>query len=196
MQKVLHNSLKTCIFAEIYTKMEGIYVEILVGKRLKRFVEASFQSEILNPKKDSTLINLIKPYLELTSSGDAVELPPDEVIRVELPLSNKRVYSVADKKTYVCNTLWRTQLTKRGHNRARAFFENSFRNSFHTFMDGYAEAQHDNTPDNRMNIKQGVVAFLCQYHIDFTEKDVTALTRSWYRHNDRNECGRVSPAIY
>ena len=45
--------------------MEGLYVKARVGKKLKSFLENSFQNGIIVPPQNSNFILFIKPYLEL-----------------------------------------------------------------------------------------------------------------------------------
>ena len=64
-------------------------------------------------------------------------------------------------------------------------------------MDGYYESQGlYKLDDARMKVKDGVVQYLMQYHIDFDEKLVSALTRDWWRHHDLNEKYKFSPLVY
>ncbi len=174
--------------------MEGLYVKAHVGHKLRQYLLNSYQKGIVTPPRDSTLINLIKPHLELKAEDE--EFPEDEIILIELPLNSEVVYHQGNKKVYFCNTLWRNTLSELGHKRVKQFFENYFKHGFRIYMDGYYEAQNLCREDNsRMKVKEGVVQYLMQYHIDFDEKLVSALTRDWWRHRDLNENYQFSPLV-
>lgn len=175
--------------------MKGYYLQVKVGPKLKKYLECSYKGDVIIPPKDSSLMGIIKQHLELWAEDE--ELPVSECVKIELPLQNGQVYSQSAGKVYVCNTLWRNRLSEKGHQRVKKFFENAFRHAFHVFMDGFIEGQYvAKDADARIKVKSGVVAFLNQYHIDLDEKLVTALTRDYWRHNDRNEDNRFSPAAY
>lgn len=181
--------------------MEGLYVEARVGARLKRYIVGSYQSDIIPLDRDSVLVAVIKPYLEL-AAPDADPLDPkvaeSEVVRIELPMANGKVYCHAGKKVYVCNTLWRNRLSAAGQARVKRFFDKSFKKAFRTYMDGFIEHQQMTKDEEQtyLKVKEGIAAFLMQYHIDFGERDITSLARDWYRHRDRNEANRVSPLVF
>jgi len=177
--------------------MNELYVKARVGTEIKQWLEASYNSDIVAPLRDSTLMGIIKQHLELTSQDDDEQLDDAECVKIKLPIQNGSVYCQSNGRVYVCNTLWRNRLSEKGHLRVKKFFENNFRHAFHTFMDGYVEGQYaTKTEEARLKVKEGVAAFLLQYHIDFNEKLVARLTRDWWRHNDRNEGNRVSPMVY
>lgn len=177
--------------------MKGYYVTVRVGEKLKKYLEASYNGEFIKPPKDSNLMGIIKQYLELASSAEEEVLPENECVKIELPLQNGVVYSQSAGKVYVCNTLWRNKLSETGHKRVRKFFENNFKYSFHIFMDGHITGQYSQkSEDARIKIKEAVVEFLLQYHINLDDRLIAALTRDWWRHNDRNEHYLESPIIY
>ena len=43
--------------------MKGLYVTAKVGKRNKRYIEGSYQSDTIPLERGSNLLNLIMPYL-------------------------------------------------------------------------------------------------------------------------------------
>lgn len=175
--------------------MEGLYVKARVGKKLKSFLENSFQNGIIVPPQNSNFILFIKPYLEL--SPDEEILPDDETVTIELPNNKEKVYNYQGKKVYVCATLWRNHLSAVGHRRVKSFFENLLRHTFRVYMDSYVEWQRTNDINgSRIKVKEGVVQFLMQYHIDFDERMVSSMVRDWWRHNDKNEKYNFSPLIY
>ncbi len=45
--------------------MEGLTVKARVGKKLKKWLEDSYQDSVVHPKKGSVLVTMIIPYLEL-----------------------------------------------------------------------------------------------------------------------------------
>ena len=174
--------------------MEGLYVKAHVGKKLKKYLENSFQNGIIVPPQNSNLINIIKPHLEL--HADEEMLPEDETVTIELPNTKDKVYYYNGEKVYVCTTLWRNRLSEYGHKRVKQFFENHFKYSFRIYMDAYVEKQRNKESNgSKVKVKEGVVQFLMQYHIDFDEKLVSSLTRDWWRHNDKNEIYDFSPLI-
>ncbi len=179
--------------------MKGMYVKAHVGKKLKKWLEESFQDDVVHPANGSVLVMLMIPYLELQpKEGEEDDLPEDETVMIELPLKrDEKVFCQSNHKVYYCNTLWRNRLSKKGHKKVKSFFETNFRKAFHTFMDGYIEGQHE-TKDKgaRLRVKQGVSAFLNQYHIEYTEQMISSMTRDWWRHVDKTEENRVSPMVY
>lgn len=177
--------------------MKGYYVTVMVGEKLKKYLEASYNGGIIKPPKDSNLMGIIKQHLELFSSTEDIELPENECVKIELPLQNGAVYSQSSGKVYVCNTLWRNRLSETGHKRVRKFFENNFKYSFHIFMDGHITGQYSQkNEEDRIKIKEAVVEFLMQYHINLDDRLIASLTRDWWRHNDRNEHYKESPLVY
>ena len=175
--------------------MKGLYVTARVGQRYKRYVEGCYQSDTIPLERGSNLLDTIMPYLELTS--DEPEVIDDETIKIELPLGNKKVYNNAGQTVYVCNTLWRNRLSEKGQYRVKRFLENEFKKAFHSYMDGHMEGQNLNRDDDMVNykVKEAVSSFMINYHIDFTEKDLKALTRDWYRHRDKVDENKRSPLV-
>lgn len=174
--------------------MKGLYVTAKVGKRYKKYIESSYQSDTIPLERGSNLLNIIMPYLELTSGEP--EPVDDETIKIELPLGNKKVYNSAGQTNYVCNTLWRNRLSEDGQFRVKRFFENEFKKAFRTYMDCYVEHERaKNGEDCKCKIKETVTAFLIQYHIDFTKQDIATLTRDWYRHRDKVDENKRSPFV-
>ena len=174
--------------------MERPYVTAKVGKRYKRYIQGSYQSDTIPLERNTNLINSIMPYLELTNE-DPMEVD-DETIKIELPIGNKKVYNFAGKSVYVCNTLWRNRLSEDGQYQVKRFFENEFKKTFRTYMDCYVEQQKANNGDDcKCKIKEGIAAFLIQYHIDFTKQDIATLARDWYRHRDKVDENKRSPCV-
>lgn len=168
---------------------------------MKKYITESYKSDIIPLDRDSVMLAIIKPYLELTSDEEEhidPETMEQEVVRIELPLENAKVYYNAGKKVYVCNTLFRNRLSKAGQDRVKRFFEKNFKKAYRTFMDGFiAHQQLEMTEDQiYLKIKEGITEFLMQYHIEFNDRDIATLARDWYRHRDRNEDNRVSPLVY
>jgi hypothetical protein len=64
-------------------------------------------------------------------------------------------------------------------------------------MDGHITGQYSQKSEaDRIKIKEAVVEFLLQYHINLDDRLIAALTRDWWRHNDRNEHYAESPIVY
>ena len=181
--------------------MKGRYLTVTVKSHIKKFLVESLGSEIVKTDRDSTLLAIIKPHLTLESAVDEVEETPEgyEEIQIELP-DLRQVYESRSGKLYYCDTMFRDHIDRRGLERVRSFFNRTFKAAFRTFMDGYTESQNDSRAltetESRTRIKQGVVAFLLNYHITPDERLISSLTRDWYRHQDRNEKNRFSPVIY
>lgn len=174
--------------------MKGLYVTARIGQRYKRFLMGCYQSDTIPLERGSNLLNIIMPFLELTA--DEPEEADEETIKIELPLGNKKVYNVAGQTVYVCNTLWRNRLSEKGQYRVKRFFENEFKKTFRTYMDCYVEQQKaKNGEDCKCKIKEGIAAFLIQYHIDFTKQDIATLARDWYRHRDKVDENKRSPCV-
>lgn len=174
--------------------MKGLYVTAKIGQRYKRYVECSYQSDTVPLERGSNLLNTIMPYLELTT--DEQEEVDDETIKIELPLGNKKVYNSAGQTVYVCNTLWRNRLSEEGQFKVKRFFENVFKQTFRTYMDAYIERQSSSSKNKTAKrVKEGIAAFLIQYHIDFTKQDIAALARDWYRHRDKVDENKRSPFV-
>lgn len=178
--------------------MEGLYVKARVGKKLKKWLEDSYQDSVVRPKKGSVLVTMIIPFLELRPKDYVEDLPDDETIEIELPLKrNEKVYCQSTGKVYYCNTIWRNTLSKAGHKKVKWFFETTFRKAFHTFMDGHIEGQHEKMGEKeRLEVKAAVCAFLNQYHIEYDERMISSMTRDWWRHVEENEKNRISPMVY
>ena len=181
--------------------MEDYTVKVRIGKKLKSYLVSNYGSEVIEPENGSTLVNMMIPYLELKPKNEEDETDgPDMEECVLIRLPNKRDekrYSASKRKLYYCNTLWRSVLSEKGQNKVKNFFERNFRHAFFSFMDGYVEGQYENKEeDRRIKVKQGVCSFLNQYHIDYDEKMISTMKRSWHRHTENNEKSDFSPAIY
>ena len=176
--------------------MEGMYVTAHVGNEMRQYVMAAYNSDIIPLERDSVLLAVIKPHLETKSALTQDAFPDDEIIKIELPHVNEKVYYRKGKRLYVCNTLWRDVLDDKGHKKVQRFLEKNFKKSFRCFMDGYTEAQYIETKANmRKKVRNGAVAYLMQYHIDVNEKTVNRLVRDWFRHRDRNEENKTAPFV-
>ena len=182
--------------------MKERYLTVSVEQHIYRYITESMGCDVVKLERDSTLMAIIKPYLELSSGTDEQPVPDKFMeLKIELP-ELRRVYNSRTGSCYYCDTLFRNVLTEKGMVKVRRFLGRTFKNSFRTFMDGYTEKQYDDMSTGkagagkRIKVKQGVVAFLLNYHIDFDETLINALTRDWYRHTDRNENNRFSPVLY
>ena len=180
--------------------MKERYLTVSVEQHIYRYITESLGTNVVKLERDSTLMSIIKPYLELSSETDEQPVPDKFMeLKIELP-ELRRVYNSRTGSCYYCDTLFRNVLTEKGMVKVRRFLSRTFKNSFRTFMDGYTENQNDNNAEaaetSRMRVKRGVVAFLLQYHIDINERLVSTLTRDWYRHRDRTEQNRFTPVFY
>lgn len=172
-----------------------------VKSHIRKYITESLGSDIMKPERDSTLMAIIKPHLMLGSAVEEVAPLPEgyEELQIELP-DLRQVYEARSGKTYYCDTMFRDHIDQRGLEKVRNFLNRTFKAAFRTFMDGYTESQNDsntlNEVESRLRVKQGVMSFLLQYHIDPNEKLIGSLTRDWYRHQERNEKNRFSPVMY
>lgn len=175
--------------------MKGYYIKAHVGAEMRQFVTASYNSDTIPLERDSVLMDIIKPHLELRPKESSDDFPPDETIKIEIPHINGKVYCRATNKVYICNTLFRDVLSEDGHSKVRRFLERNFKKSFRCFMDGYTEAQLDNGDDHRLRVRRGAVSYLMNYHIDVSEKLVARLVRDWFRHREKNEKNDTGPYV-
>ena len=179
--------------------MKGLYVEVKIDSILRQYIQNCLQSDVVKLPQGALLIDLMRPYLAINnvSQQDLFESEPEdetdmEVIRIELPLHNGPVYNANAKKVIRYNGLFRTKLTEEGQAVVRRHFKKLMRLAFHTYMDGHTakcEAM------NEKKVKQGVTSFLLDYSIDFTEKDVSTVSRDWFRYRMKNNEKRVSPIL-
>lgn len=182
--------------------MKKRILTIVVEDHFYKYITESIGGDTVRPERDSTLLAIIKPYLETKSSLEAEteEIPEGySPIHIELP-ELRQTYNSQTGKVIYCDTLFRDCISPKGVEKVRRYFKNCFKMAFRTFMDGYTENQNDNNAEadetSRMRVKRGVVAFLLQYHIDINERLVSTLTRDWYRHRDRTEQNRFTPVFY
>jgi len=181
--------------------MKGRYLTVTVKSHIRNFIAENLGSTIVKPERDSTLMAIIKPHLQLASAFEEVRPVEEgyEEIQIELP-ELRQVYEARSGKIYYCDTMFRDHIDQHGLERVRNFFNRTFKAAFRAFLDGYTESQNDamslTEEDRRIRVKQGVVSFLLQYHITPDEKLISSLTRDWYRHQERNEKNRFSPILY
>lgn len=181
--------------------MKGYYVEVRVGPVLKQYTEHSLNMDIIRPGQGSILVDLMRPYLERRNyeqldlfGGDDSSAPTDkQTIKIEMPFHNGPVYNHSAKKVVKYNSLYRTELSKYGQAIVRRHLKKIMRHAFHTYMDGYTSKCEDY---NQKRVKAGVTSFFSDYSIEFTEKDVSAFCRDWFRYRDKKYNSRVSPLIY
>ena len=174
-------------------------VTVSVETYLYKFITESLDCEVVRLERDSTLLAIMRQHLELESQTAETDDVPEGYCELKIQLPElRKVYNNRTKQIIYCNTLFRTRLSDKGVKRVRNFFKRTFKNSLHTFIDGYTESQNDSkTHDNeKTKVKQGVTAFLLQYHIDFDEKLIRSLVRDWYRHVEKNEKNRFTPVTY
>ena len=178
--------------------MKGRYLTVSVKSHIRKYLVESLGSSIIRPERDSTLMTIIKPHLQLGSAVEETEELPEgyEEIQIELP-DLRQVHETRSGKFYYCDTMFRDHIDNAGLEKVRNFFKRTFKAAFRTFMDGYTEFQHENKGDDeRIIVKEGVCAFLNNYHISYNDTLVSSLTRDWYRHRDRNEKNRFAPVFY
>lgn len=182
------------------------YVEVQVGNRLKKYIEENFNRRgelkdgMVCPKKGSTLLDIIRPYLELQSyieKQEKQDLPPDETIRIAFPLMRgQKVYNRSSGKVYYCDTFWRNWLNPAGHKKLERLFENNFRFYLFAHLDGYASGQREKDPQCRPKMKHGLYEFCDNFNINPDTKEVKTLLRAYYRYVEDREHSNVSPFFF
>ena len=178
--------------------MEGRSINVNVKPHIYQYIVQNLGSDTVPLRRGRSLTRIIVPHLALVPSNEEEPPVPEGFmpLKFELPAWSLTCES-ATGRVFYCYPLFRSRITPEGEAMVRRFLSNSFKQSFRTFMDGYVNRQEETKgDDDRMMIKSGVVSFLQNYHIEFTEALVTSLTRDWYRHRDSNEEYRFSPLIY
>lgn len=173
-----------------------------VESHIYSYITQSRQSEVITLERDSTLLAIMKPHLELkpVSDEDAVEVPEGyKMLRIVVP-ELRHVYNHKKKKVIYCDTLFRDNLSPKGVKKVNKFFKDNFKDKFRVAMDIYVEKQYDEMSDSdeqhRIKLKKGITTFLLQYHIEPTEKLIRSLKMDYIRHRDKNEMYRYSPVFY
>lgn len=176
-------------------------IVIPVESHIYSYITQSRQSEIITLERDSTLLAIMKPYLELKPVSED-ECEPTEgykMLTIVLP-ELRQVYNQKSKKVMYCNTLFRDHLSPKGVIRVNKYFKDNFKDKFRTAIDIYVEKQYDDMMDSgekhRIKLEKGITSFLCQYHIEPTRKLIKSLARDWQRHRDRNDEYRYTPVFY
>lgn len=178
--------------------MEGRLITVNVKPQIHQYILQNFGTDTVPLRRGRSLTKIIVSHLILVPSNEEEPPVPDGFmpVKFELPAWSLTCESSTGRVFY-CYPLFRSRITPAGEAEVRRFLSNSFKQSFRTFMDGYVIRQEETKKeDERMIIKGGVVQFLMNYHIDFTEALVTSLTRDWYRHQGENEKNLFSPLIY
>lgn len=176
-------------------------IEIPVETYIYSYITQSRQCDVITLERDSTLLAIMKPYLELKPVAEEdVEIPDGyKIIRIVVP-ELRQVYNSKSKKVIYCDTLFRDHLSPKGMKKVNNFFKNNFKDKFRCSIDIYIEKQYDEMSESgqqhRIKLKKGVTAFLCQYHIEPTEKLVASLVKDYQRHRARNEEYRYTPVFY
>lgn len=180
--------------------MKGYYVEVRVDPVLKQYIEHSLRMNVVRPGQGSVLVDLMRPHLEprrynqLDLFGEPVvaKHADNEVIKIEIPAHNLKVYNFRAKKNLAYDYVWRTELSEYGQAVLRRHFKKIMRQAFHTYMDGATSVW--DTQDKK-RIKCSVVSFFHDYYIDYTEKDVSTFCRDWLRYRNKKFAQRISPII-
>lgn len=177
--------------------MKGIYLSIFIKRHLQRYIVESVGSNVIRLEKDRTLISIIKPHLTLAGACEEEEVPEGYAeIMIQLP-DVRYVHEAATDTIYRCDTLFRDHITPVGASKVRRFIENTFRNDYRMFLDGYVESQTDRSDSGtRLRITDGILSFLARYNIEPDEKLIEAIRRDWYRHRDMVDARRFTPLLY
>ncbi len=180
--------------------MKGYYVEVRVGHILKNYIEKSLDMDVVRPGQGSVLVDLMRPHLELRrydqdlfGNQTIIHSPEKEIIKIEIPAHNLKVYNRKAKKSISYDYLYRTELSDAGQAIVRRHFKKIMRNAFHTYMDG-ATASWDAL--DKKKVKYSVTSFFSDYYIEFTEKDVSTFCRDWFRYRQKKNKQRLSPIIF
>lgn len=185
------------------TMKQGIYIEVRVGERLKKYIEECYRrrGELKNgticPKKGSSVRDIMMPYIETHPHNEEEGLPQEETIRISIPIrKDQKVYNSATDKVYYCDTFWRHWLSSAGHKKMERLFENNFRFYLFAHLDGYIKGQTERNPGGRPKVKHGLYEFCDNFHIDPDRKDVQKLLRAYYRYLEDREQSLVSPFFF
>lgn len=179
--------------------MKGRLLTITVKQDIHKYITESLQSEIVKTERDSTLMNIIKPYLCLEAEAWELEPIPEGFVQLQIELPDLRqVYEARSGKKYYCDTLFRDHITEEGLKKVRSYFKRTFNDKFLTFLAGWVEYQNvaNETSENekRVQITKGIVAFFNNYHITFNESMIEARRKAWIRYLEKLEENRVSAA--
>lgn len=177
--------------------MKGIDLSIFIKKHLQRYIVESVGDNVIRLEKDRTLISIIKPHLTLAGAVEEEPVPEGYAeIMIQLP-DVRYVHEAATDTVYRCDTLFRDHITPVGVAKVRRFIENTFRNDYRMFLDGYVECQNDRSDGSaRIKITEGIISFLALYRIEPDEKLIEAIRRDWYRHRDMIDDRRFTPLLY
>lgn len=181
--------------------MKGRNLTIIVKEDIYKYITQSLQRDVIVPERDSTLMNIIKPHLCLVPDEWESEPMRDDYryLQVELP-DLRQVYEARSGKVYYCDTLFRDHITRKGLVKVQRFLKRTYHAEFCAFLAGWVERQHiDNEiaeKERRIQVTNGIVAFLNNYHIDFDEKMVEAHRQAWIRYLKNVEKYKVSPVFH
>lgn len=167
--------------------MEGLTVDIKVGKVLKEYILSSNGSDTLSPDKDSLLWGLAKQYLccyeELEASNgigyrELKDEERSEYICLSLrKSSNTRAYCREKGKTIAINIMSRCYLTANGQNVIRRFLYKGFKKTFIDYMKGALNNNCD------MKIKDAIDEFCNDHNLSMDNVTYEMLKKCWYRYS-------------
>ena len=142
--------------------MKGRILTITVKQDIHKYITESLQSDIVKTERDSTLMNIIKPYLCLDAEPWELEPIPDDYTKLQIELPDLRqVYEARSGKIYYCDTLFRDHITEEGLKKVRNYFKRNYNNKFLTVLAGWVERQHfdneNSEEEKRIQVTTGIV---------------------------------------
>ena len=128
--------------------------------------------------KDMNLWSIIKQNLDLLPNDYKPLESKEEYITFVLLADGKDTlaYDQKSNREYRVNTLYRCAISQKGENIIRRFLTKQFKNTFHNYMKG---ALNNN---DALSITEAITEFLTDYHQVVTEKEVSTLSKEWYRY--------------
>lgn len=159
-------------------------VDVKVGSFLRKWVVATYDSDIIRLDKTSNLWGIIKQSLELLPSDYHSLEDRSEYISFVLlrDSSSTKAYDVERDLVYRVNTLYRCYISEQGCYRIQRYLEKSFKAAFHIYMVGSV----GNNPE--MTILEGITQFLLDYNLEefIDQKMLSRLMKDWYRYRQNN----------
>ena len=159
-------------------------VDVKVGSFLRKWVVATYESDIIRLDKTSNLWGIIKQSLELLPTDYHSLEDRSEYISFVLlrDSSSTKAYDVERDLVYRVNTLYRCYISEQGCYRIRRYLEKSFKAAFHIYMVGSV----GNNPE--MTILEGITQFLLDYNLEefIDQKMLSRLMKDWYRYRQNN----------
>lgn len=157
--------------------MTDMILDVNVGTFLRQWVMASEGSDTVSLGRKSNLWGIVKSHMVVAAATDMSQIVnADECIHFRLMdcHSQKTWSAEADVQMHM-NTMFRCYLDQQGHNLVKRFLEQQLRVTFLAYMVG-----NMNTGDR--NIAGTVTDFLVDYSLPISQRQISSLTKAWYRY--------------